>query len=148
MTNKEALVKVRGYLTDLLPIEDYGEVEEIMAALEQQPCEIAISKQKVIDEIEYELEMINSALDSMTLDFNAREILRQRRGEAMEILNSIQQLPPVTPQPKTGHWIIVDDCEHFIAKCSECGRIEDSRMINKYPYCHCGAKMKLESDNI
>ncbi len=45
------------------------------------------------------------------------------------------------PQPKTGHWIIVDDCEKFIAKCSECGRIEDSRMINTYPYCHCGVKM-------
>jgi len=44
-------------------------------------------------------------------------------------------------EAKTGHWIIIDDCEHFIAKCSECGRIEDSRMINKYPYCHCGAKM-------
>lgn len=44
-------------------------------------------------------------------------------------------------EPKTGHWIIIDDCEKFIAKCSECGRIEDSRMISKYPYCHCGAKM-------
>jgi len=43
--------------------------------------------------------------------------------------------------PKTGHWIIIDDCEHFIAKCSECGRREDSRMISLYPYCHCGAKM-------
>lgn len=50
-----------------------------------------------------------------------------------------------TPQPKIGHWIIVDDCERFIAKCSECGRIEDSRMISKYPYCHCGAKM-VESE--
>lgn len=44
-------------------------------------------------------------------------------------------------EPKTGHWIVIDDCEKFIAKCSECGRIEDSRMISKYPYCHCGAKM-------
>ncbi len=56
-----------------------------------------ISRQAAIDEIEYELEMINSvinsALDSMTLDFNARERLRQRKGEARKILNSIQQLP-------------------------------------------------------
>jgi len=42
---------------------------------------------------------------------------------------------------RKGHWIIIDDCEKFIAKCSECGRIEDSRMISKYPYCHCGARM-------
>jgi len=47
------------------------------------------------------------------------------------------------PLPKKGHWIIIDDCERFIAKCSECGRIEDSRMINKYPYCHCGANMEV-----
>jgi len=35
MTNEEVLVKVKGYLTDLIPIEDYDEVEEIMTALEQ-----------------------------------------------------------------------------------------------------------------
>lgn len=57
-----------------------------------------ISRKAAIDEIEYELEMINSALDSITLDFNTRERLRQRRGEAREILNSIQQLPPAQPE--------------------------------------------------
>lgn len=37
ITHEEALRRVRGYLTDLLPIEDYDEVEEIMSALEQLP---------------------------------------------------------------------------------------------------------------
>lgn len=65
----------------------------------------------------------------------------QRKGELTEkdidrIFKALDQ------EPKTGRWIIVDDCEKFIAKCSECGRIEDSRMISKYPYCHCGAKMQ------
>ena len=41
-------------------------------------------------------------------------------------------------------WEIIDDCERFIAKCSACGRVEDSRLINKYPYCHCGAKIDKE----
>ena len=59
-----------------------------------------ISRRAAIDEIEYELEMIDSALDSITLDFNARERLRQRRGEAREILNSIQQLPSVQLENK------------------------------------------------
>ena len=45
---------------------------------------------------------------------------------------------------KIGHWIIIDDCELFMAKCSECGEIVDSRMISKYPYCYCGAKMKIK----
>lgn len=62
-----------------------------------------------------------------------------------EIIDVINELSSITPPSKIGHWIIVDDCERFIAKCSECGRIEDSRMINKYPYCHCGAKM-LQAD--
>lgn len=56
-----------------------------------------IERQSAIDEIECELEMINSVLDSITLDFNARERLCQRRGEAREILNSIQQLPSAEP---------------------------------------------------
>ena len=40
-----------------------------------------------------------------------------------------------------GKWIIVDDTEKFIAKCSVCGRIEDSRRVREYPFCHCGARM-------
>lgn len=46
-----------------------------------------------------------------------------------------------------GEWIIVDDCEHFIAKCSVCGRIEDSRIVENYPFCRCGAKMKGCEEN-
>jgi DNA-directed RNA polymerase subunit RPC12/RpoP len=45
---------------------------------------------------------------------------------------------------KIGHWVIIDDCEHFIAKCSECGKVVDSRMINDYSYCpNCGEKMEV-----
>lgn len=44
MTNEEALSKVKGYLTDLFPSEQYDEVEEIIKALEQEPCE-----DKIID---------------------------------------------------------------------------------------------------
>ena len=45
-----------------------------------------------------------------------------------------------------GKWIIVDDCEKFIARCSVCGRILDSRMVKDYPFCRCGADMRKESD--
>lgn len=44
MTNEEALRRVRGYLTDLLPIENYDEVEEIMLALGQQPITWIVGK--------------------------------------------------------------------------------------------------------
>ena len=34
------------------------------------------------------------------------------------------------------HWEIIDDCEHFIAKCSNCGKTADSRLLpNKCPKC-------------
>lgn len=89
-------------------------VKQIEEALKQEPCEDAISRQAV-KELYYKCGYI---------DFR-----------------KICELPSVTPQPETGHWIIIDDCEQFIAKCSNCGRVEDTRMISRYPYCHCGAKM-------
>jgi hypothetical protein len=40
-----------------------------------------------------------------------------------------------------GEWIIIDDCEKFIAKCSKCNSIIDSRHLKDYcPYCN--SKMK------
>ena len=86
-------------------------------------CDDAISRQMVLDKAVY------------------TETEEGWSGRTVDV-KDIEALPPVAPQQKIGKWIIVDDCEHFIAKCSECGRIEDSRMINKYPYCHCGAKMQ------
>lgn len=48
----------------------------------------------------------------------------------------------VEPERPQGEWLIIDDTEQFIAKCSVCGRIEDSRMVKDYPFCHCGADMR------
>lgn len=63
----------------------------------------------------------------------------------------IKALPSVTPKPKTGHWIMTDDTNWYDAyfKCSCCGREIGipydlrNQVINKYPYCHCGAKMEV-----
>ena len=50
---------------------------------------------------------------------------------------------------KKAHWILQSDdsfCDYYI--CSECGReIETGKFTppeEKYPYCHCGAKMIAE----
>lgn len=103
-----------------------------------------ISRQAAIDEIEYELEMINSALDSITLDFNARERLRQRKGEAREILNSIQQLPSVQPEQKKGKWIYPSGIVGF-GRCPECKALWDYSLITNRFFRHCprcGAKIE------
>lgn len=39
MKKEEALSRIKGYLTNLLPSEEYSEVEEIIKALEQETCE-------------------------------------------------------------------------------------------------------------
>lgn len=49
-------------------------------------------------------------------------------------------------RPK-GKWIILDDCEYFMAQCSVCGKIEDSRMVKNYPFCRCGADMRGEEND-
>ena len=92
-------------------------------ALEQEPCDDAISRQ-------------------VALEIQAKYAEYMGATKFWQMRDDIRALPPVKPQEsKTGHWIIIDDCEKFIAKCSECGQIEDSRIIGKYAYCHCGARM-------
>ena len=140
-------------------VKDYDTIMKILKRFADEPSALGtnlaevgtdtISRQAAIDEIEYELEMINSALDSITLDFNARERLRQRRGEAKEILNSIQQLP--SAQPQTARWI--DDGSELGCQCSECCKSLDEyihatecmTLIEIPKFCpNCGARMVKE----
>ena len=83
-------------------------------ALEQDPCEDAISRQAVLDLIERE----------------------EFKGDA---ISEIEKLPPVTPQPKIGRWIYHDGYIPYKHECSECGK----RFGTDSNYCpNCGAKMQ------
>ena len=115
-----------GDMEDTQPYEEA--VDMAIQALEQEPCEDCISRANAL-----------KAINKMDIpeDMSVFEIKSHIGVE-------IGTLPPVQSMRPKGHWIIIDDCERFIAKCSECGRIEDSRMINKYPHCHCGAKMEVQ----
>lgn len=69
------------------------------------------------------------------LDVIERE---QFKGDA---ISEIEKLPPVTPKPKTGHWIDREIYDADRWKCSECGRTEPY----KENYCpKCGADMRGE----
>lgn len=103
--------------------------------LEQEPCEDCISRQATVGRLCRVADFMNEKREGLGSPYVMAALLIQDNKE---------EFPPVTPQPKMGKWLIVDDCEHFIAKCSECGRVEDSRLINNYPYCHCGVKMETE----
>ena len=91
-------------------------------ALEQEPCEDCVRRQ--------------AAIDALTKTSGIR-------GDA---LKALYDLPSVTPQPKTGHWIYDrtrdwdGECKY---ECSECGMGSDV----DYAYCmRCGAKMQESED--
>lgn len=117
--------------------DDYGEESHtamMMAikALEQEPCEDAVSRQAVLDK---------------------KELVELEDGQSFYCISpeDVETLPSVNPQPKTGHWIEIakySDGRHEI-ECSECGsHIFDRGHANsyvvkeKYKYCpRCGCRM-------
>ena len=62
-------------------------------------------------------------------------ITRIQNGEVLPDNHGLQQ----------GEWIVLIDADNIqTCKCSICGRMVDiaNREFEKFPYCHCGAKMK------
>ena len=99
---------------------DYESDHEAMMmakkALEQEPCEDAISRQSMLDYLKY------------------------LHGEMPEE-EFIKELPSVTPARKTGHWIYHSD-EGFV-ECSNCGSATncDGNIADLHFCFSCGAKM-------
>ena len=120
MTREEALIKVKGYLTDLLPIEDCDEIEEIMSALEQQPCGDCISRQAM-------------------LEVQTKYAEHMGATKYWQMRDDIRTLSPVIPQPKIGRWMECGGDEPWLKGycCSLC----NFTTAQKYDYCTCGAKM-------
>ena len=112
-------------------------------ALEQEPCEDAISRQIIYDYVESHIQEINTGYGDLNKHTN--RILRM-------IMEYIDKLPSVAPQPKTGHWEWAQyDYNPNIGNwhCSECKNIavvgvkkNEEGGIPIYKYCpNCGAKM-------
>lgn len=138
MTREQAikiLNKEREYMKNHAGESQVEAFTMAIKALEQEPCEDAISRQAVLKT----LDDMNNVLDVDRTVANYKELLK----ECYEVL------PPVNPQePKTGHWIKEKSVYGWDGKsyqCSKCCRsihldleVED---LNDYPFCHCGAKM-------
>lgn len=86
-------------------------------ALEQEPCEDCISRQAVID------------MTGLSEWFDSSDSYN-------DFVIALSDLPPVTPQPKTGHWI------HN--KCDKCGASRPPLFDNFCP--NCGTRM-VESED-
>ena len=103
-------------------LTDVVETEE-----DQEPCVDYISRQAV-------LEQINCWIGSGEYRYtNATHYLAKR----------VQDIPSVTPKPKTGHWIWKTE---DIYRCSECGEdihVKEVLNVPQYEFCpNCGAKME------
>jgi uncharacterized membrane protein YvbJ len=119
MTREEAKIFLLQLNTDKqLNKSEHEALRIAIEALEQEPCEDCISRQAVMALAKEECETA---------------IIPYKR-----FVKGVNSLPPVTPQPKTGHWIDRDVYDADRWKCSECGRTEPY----KENYCpKCGAKM-------
>ncbi len=137
MTREEAIIRLKEgepFSEIYNPVWDEA-LDMAIKALEQEPCEDAISRQAVLEQT------YNWSKDEFLRVTNPFDYLRKR----------INDLPSVNPQkPKTGHWVYDDEYSDWIDvtyKCSCCGReiimpyAERNNLYSNYPYCHCGLKM-------
>lgn len=96
-------------------------IRNTVEEMKQQPCEDCISRQAVLDK---------------------KELVKLDDGQSFYCISpeDVETLPPVTPQPKIGHWIKISPAE--IYECDICGQHVMTKDICAYKYCHgCGAKM-------
>ena len=108
----------------------YSKALEIaIKALEQEPCEDAISRQEAVEAFQM---------------FREYESNRSNKGWVNRIETVLNQLPPVNPQPKTGHWITTSDyytgaygnIDYVECSCCHEYSLEDG------DFCpNCGARM-------
>ena len=126
MTREKAIKSlqfVRNALDDSMDIAtDY---DIAIKALEQEPCDDAISRQAVLDK---------------------KELVDLEDGQSFYCISpeDVETLPPVTPQPKIGRWV-----ENDRGICSCCGKYKyegiDGSIYDDawFPsYCpNCGEKM-------
>ena len=120
-------------------IMDYGETEQLAEALEialealkAEPCEDCVSREVALE-----------AMRNLPHEYKTKE-QRARTGGIAACQVIIENLPPVIPKPRTGHWIRNQHL-HFMYdwKCSECGHVEHER-IDTCPNCH--ADMREEKE--
>ena len=112
--------------------------DKAIKALEQEPCEDAISRQAVLD-------VFGCVMDywkEHAIDVEPHEIKDALIEQYEFTAKQLSDLPPVNPQPKTGHWIMTNEVDvlHGLPsyECSKCGQIS----LENGNYCpSCGAKM-------
>ena len=101
-------------------------------ALEQEPCEDAISRE--------------DAIESAKGIYNSNS-----EAKALCIITMLKELPSVTPSRHKGHWIYDETLENW--RCSKCNETPKTMgyvgtadfMAEHFKFCnHCGVEMESE----
>jgi hypothetical protein len=142
MTREEAIAYFKRHI-DLYCVTGICREAEEMAikALNQEPCDDATSRQAVID-------MCKKEIDHISKNWQNYHSPSEAKSGFAYIATNIYDLPPVNPQPKSGHWIGIDEEPHEDYECDKCGYVVSTYAANiephtEYKYCpNCGAKME------
>ena len=131
MDREEAIRKVESCHIDYFLMEDYGKVEKIIKALEEKPCIDVVSRQAVLN----------------TLDFADKALDKDRTVETYKelLIACYKDLPSVAHTQKLGRWIFVDRA-HEHARCSECG-YGNVDLFDGKPHNYCSNCGSLMMDN-
>lgn len=118
----------------------YAFFQTAIKALKQEPCEDCVSREALYDAIS----------DLTYWHFENGRLITGGGGNKTETVYKVDDvtrlthiLPPVTPQPETGHWVNIDATH---SKCDRCGAIFEIVSENGGAnYCpNCGVKMEVD----
>jgi hypothetical protein len=119
----------------------YEFVETAVKMMEKEPCEDVISRKAVLDSlVEYMDAFYNENGRMMYSD----HIITN--ADCNDLKEWIRSFPPVTPQPKMGHWIDKFGGEYRCSCCREIISIDTEIEFPNgitYKYCpNCGCRME------
>ena len=144
MTIEESINILKQYIDyDNPDIPDFYTMEEACKVLIK-----ALEQDQSYNSIKTELEPCEDAISRQAVDDAIYDYSRSCDVNYAQIMEFIDKLPPVTPQPKMGRWIMSDD-GLYRPICNNCGAhpwkgyiptVEEATDVFKY--CpNCGAKM-------
>ena len=111
--------------------EEIAKLEREWGAEEIEPCDDCISREEVLAKIDEE----RKHLLDLKMDGAEHIVVHHAR-------RIIEDMPPVTPQPKVGEWLKNGE----LCKCSRCDSNVLFSAIKFYKYCYrCGARMEVET---
>ena len=113
----------------------YEFVETAVKMMEQEPCEDAISRKALFD-------MCKKEIDHISKNWQNYHSPSEAKSGFAYIATNIYDLPPVNPQPKSGHWNTYELAQGGIVEewleCSECMWSNALSIPRKYcPNCGC-----------